>query len=615
MVYIAYLIGAIFLFLSVTVLYRVLSRGLSRSAKGQQLTRFGIASLLAVLPFVIAGHVRWNVPLTLIAVVSGLWMIVFPLLDYVANRRNRAEIDNRMDFAFGLYLFGFLSGAYLGLSAVFPSWSALTGCVFAAVELPLLILAAFQVAYFAIYHASVDHDGLKLVLDTDVNEVLEFLRSFPGWAVIGGLVMLILSVMGCFYFNIVDASPVGGLNWSRRLGEMTYCLGMGWMMFRGSHSPFRRSGLPRLYFEDREHARECAGYADACSRRMEGLKIFSSIFSAVGEGSGAPDGTARRGRTYILVIGESASRDYMEAFTGRPADDGTTPWLSRMAAGGDAILFRNAYSCHFQTVPTLTRALTEMNQYNRKGFVDAVSVVDVAHALGLKVYWFSNQGHIGANDTPVTLVAETADRASWTSQTVSRRNYDGELPPFLDEVDPVADKLIVFHLIGSHFTYSNRYPASEEHFTPQGDDADGYVAAYRNSLRYTDKVLCEIHRRASEGLNLQWMVYCSDHADMPDRRRSPVFDGFGKLRIPLAVVPGADYAVKHPGLVSALKENSCRPFSNDLLFDLLCGLWDVGSDVAPRNMSVASPSYSLEASSTKVLLGEATVADDPNYAS
>ena len=54
---------------------------------------------------------------------------------------------------------------------------------------------------------------------------------------------------------------------------------------------------------------------------------------------------------------------------------------------------------------------------------------------------------------------------------------------------------------------------------------------------------------------------------------------------------------------------------SSLLFDLLCGLWDVGSDVAPRNMNIASPSYSLEASSTKVLLGEATVADDPNYVS
>ncbi len=481
--------------------------------------------------------------------------------------------------------------------------------------MPLIVLAAFQVAYYAVYSASIDHDGLKLVLDTDANEVLEFVRSFSRWIVIGMLVGFIVFLMLWFYWNLMDQPPVGSLNWSRKLGLVAYSIGMGWLMFHGTNSPFRRSGLPRLYFEDKEHERECAGYAAACIRRRESLKIESSILHPVGEGSGSPNEVPVRGRTYILVIGESASRDYMGAFTGKADDDGTTPWLSGMARDGKAVLFPYAYSCHFQTVPTLTRALTEMNQYNGKSFVESVSIVDVAKSLGMKVYWFSNQGHIGANDTAVTLIAETADRASWTSQTLNKRSYDGELPLFLEEVDPGVDKLIVFHLIGSHFTYSNRYPASEEYFKPGNDDPDGYVAAYRNSLRYTDGVLDSIYRYASANLNLQWMVYCSDHADLPDRRRSPVFDGFGKLRIPLAVVLSDDYAMKHSDIASALSKNSYRPFSNDLLFDLLCGLWAVRSEVAPLSMNIASPLYCLDASSVKVLLGETTVGDDPNFPS
>ena len=600
MVYIVYLLASVAIFGLVTFLYRILSKGLSRSAKGQQLTRFGIASLLTVLPFAIAGEVRWNLNLTMIAGVSVMWMLIFPFLDYVANRRKTTEIDNRMDFAFGLYLFGLLAGGYMSLSAIFPHWNALIGSSLAAVEMPLIVLAAFQVSYFAVYHASVDHDGLKLVLDTDANEVLEFIRSFPRWVVISILIGFIVLLMVWFYWNLLDSVPVVNLNWSRKLGLVVYCAGIGWMMFHGPRSPFRRSGLPRLYFEDQEHARECAGYAAACRKRRESLEIESSIFNPVGEGSGMAGGAMMQGRTYILVIGESASRDYMESFTWRPSDEGTTPWLSRMARGSKAVLFPHAYSCHFQTVPTLTRALTEMNQYNSKNFVESVSIVDVAKKLGMKVYWFSNQGHIGANDTPVTLIAETADRASWTSQTLNRRSYDGELPRFLEEVDPVADKLVVFHLIGSHFTYSNRYPASEEYFKPQGDDSDGYVAAYRNSLRYTDSVLGDIYDSASSKLNLQWMVYCSDHADLPDRRRSPVFDGFGKLRIPLAVVLSDDYVMKHPDVASAMSKNSNRPFSNDLLFDLLCGLWDVRSGVAPQSLNIASCLYSLDGASTKV---------------
>ena len=87
MVYIVYLLASVAIFGLVTFLYRILSKGLSRSAKGQQLTRFGIASLLTVLPFAIAGEVRWNLNLTMIAGVSVMWMLIFPFLDYVANRR------------------------------------------------------------------------------------------------------------------------------------------------------------------------------------------------------------------------------------------------------------------------------------------------------------------------------------------------------------------------------------------------------------------------------------------------------------------------------------------------------------------------------------------------
>lgn len=603
MIYITYLLCAVGLFVVVTALYRMLSRGLSRSAKGQQLTRFGIASLLAVMPYAIAGRVGWNVSLTLLAVVSVVWMLTYPVLDFAANRRKRAEIDNRMDFAFGLYLFGFLSGGYIGFAALLPAWGAIISTALAAVEVPLMILAAFQVAYYMIYRASIDHDGLKLVLDTDANEVLEFIRSFPVWAVITGLVGVILFLMAWFYWNITGTPAVDHLNWAQRIGEVAYCVGMGWLMFRGGHCAFRRSGLPRLYIEDKAHAHECAGYADACRTRREVMKLSSPLMAMQSAGA--------QGRTYILVIGESASRDYMEAFTPSDANRGTTPWLARMARQGGAILFPNAYSCHFQTVPTLTRALTAMNQYNNGAFNTSVSVVDVANRLGMKVYWFSNQGHIGANDTAVTLIAETADRAAWTSQTLSRTSYDGELPAFLEQVDVAADKLIVFHLIGSHFTYANRYPAGEEHFKPDGDG--GYLPSYRNSLRYTDTVLQQIYDYASCRLNLQAMVYCSDHADLPDRRRSPVFDGFGKLRIPLAVFPGKDYVATHPGVVEALRANAGRPFSNDLLFNLLCGLWEVESGDTPPELNIASPDYSLTPATTRVLLGEATVSDDPGY--
>lgn len=604
MLYLRYFLAAVAVFLIVTLLYRLLSKGLSASARGQQLSRYAIGALIAVLPLAIAGEVVWNLNLALIAAVSALWMLTYPVLDFVVNRHRLSEIDNRMDFASGLYLFGFLTGAYLSLISLFPSWHVIVSTSLAAVELPVIILVIFQLAYFAVYHSSVDHDGLKLVLDTDANEVLEFLRSFSPWIMIPGLVGIILFIMAWFWWNLTDTLPVGdGLVWGRKLGLVVYTVGVGMLLFRGERSAFRRSGLPRLYYEDRAYDRECAGYTSACRTRLEALDATSPMFTADRKPAG---------RTYILVIGESASREYMEVFTPTEANAGTTPRLSAMVGEGSALIFPNAYSCHFQTVPTLTRALTEFSQYAPGNFRDAVSVVDLARKLGMKVYWFSNQGHIGANDTAVTLIAETADRAAWTSQSITSRNFDGELVKFLEEVDPEADKLIVFHLIGSHFTYSNRYPADAAYFKAE-EGADGYVAAYRNSIRYTDRVLSEIYDYAERHLNLQFMVYCSDHADIPDRRRTPVFDDFGKLRIPLALVTTPAYRAEASGVLASLEANRRRPFSNDLLFNLLGGLWVVTSSHLPADLNLCSPDYRLTPKDTRLLLSTLTVDADPHF--
>lgn len=61
--------------------------------------------------------------------------------------------------------------------------------------------------------------------------------------------------------------------------------------------------------------------------------------------------------TIIMIIGESASRDFMSAYTNTSND--TTPWMRTMSLQSNCILFKNAYSSWIQTVPALERALTE----------------------------------------------------------------------------------------------------------------------------------------------------------------------------------------------------------------------------------------------------------------
>lgn len=108
--------------------------------------------------------------------------------------------------------------------------------------------------------------------------------------------------------------------------------------------------------------------------------------------------------------------------------------------------------------PFTEHALTESSFYNDKKFNESVSIVDIAKKAGYKTYWFSNQGHCWVADTPITLVAETADVAKWTNQNIQTDPYDESLLGFLDLVNPNENNFIILHLMGSHIEYRNRYP-------------------------------------------------------------------------------------------------------------------------------------------------------------
>lgn len=71
--------------------------------------------------------------------------------------------------------------------------------------------------------------------------------------------------------------------------------------------------------------------------------------------------TPDRGGVYVVVIGESETRDHMQVY-GYPKE--TTPWLMSFAKEKGTIVFSHAYSNHTHTVPVLTYALSEKNQYN-----------------------------------------------------------------------------------------------------------------------------------------------------------------------------------------------------------------------------------------------------------
>lgn len=577
------------------------NKGMARNARGQQSRRLTIASLLAVLPATMAQVSPLLPQLMLLLVVAAMWMITYPLLYHLSNRRSSPDYENYMDIDFGLYLYGGLSALMALLGVVLPG-SAVVAAAVSVVEAALMALPLFQWVYFATYRTAIDATGMAVMLDTNRNEILEFFRSFSWWQVALAALAFIVPVAAIFAVNL--SAPMGnalaGLAPIHRCVLLVLLLSLAVFLnvytWKQRHGVFMRTGLVTLYNNVREHKRSFSLYKEKNAERYSRLHV-----EALGKPCDKPS-------TIILVIGESACRDYMSAFNPRLSHD-TTPWLSEMSRDScHFYLFPHAYSCAQQTVPALTRALTESNQYNHKVFYDSTSFIDIAHKLGYRVQWYSNQGHLGAAETPITIMADTAEVDKWTLQEVGKVQYDETLLDFFSEVDPNKNNLIVFHLKGSHFNYLNRYPASATKWGQPG--VQDNILNYENSLCYTDSVLRRIYEYASGKLNLQAMVYCSDHADVPGMRRQPGFNGYGMTRIPLFVYLSDGYILRHPGRAEALDRNRSRYFTNDLLYELLCGVLDVKSPAFDETNCLASTAYKWQRDQLLTYEGRRRVADD-----
>lgn len=580
--------------------YLSVNRGLSASARHQQTTRIGIASVIALIPFTIGGVMAWGGfptdKLLLVACICVAWGVTYPLLFHLSNRRVSPDYDNYMDITLALYLFGLLSA--MTLAGFFMArWGLIMNVIVAILEIIAVTIIIAQWVYFAMYRSCIDNNGMKIVRDTNYNEIIEFSRSYPVVYAISIAVVIMAVVTAIAAINLRPEDVDVAANYPGVIVMLALALAVGLLIFKGKRSPIRRAGIIALYLTVKDYADTNLRYATDRAATLASLKV-----SRLGEPWEKPT-------SIVLVIGESASRDYMSAFT--PMEHDTTPWLRERFENDPEhfIPFPNAYASAMHTVAVLEKSLTECNQYNDKTFYTSASIIDMARAAGYHIHWYSNQGHLGAADTPVTLVAETADVARWTKQELNKVQHDMSLIDFLDEVDPGVNNLIVLHLKGSHFNFLNRYPREATVWGTPG--VQDNILNYENSIRYTDSFLSRVFDICRNRFNMQAMLYFSDHGTIPSRRRTPGFDGFGHIRIPMFVYLGDTYISKHPSPTAALRANSDKYFTNDLIYATMCGLMDVESDAYDPGESLADTRYRFTRDMLLSFDRTIHIADDP----
>ena len=211
-------------------------------------------------------------------------------------------------------------------------------------------------------------------------------------------------------------------------------------------------------------------------------------------------------KNYVLIIGESARRDYMSTYGFNLP---TTPFLDK------TIGYINAG--YVSSAPATYHSLLNSLHFKskRKGKKDySYNIITLAKIAGIKTFWLSNQGSIGKYDTLTSRLGISADFHYFTKKGGFSTNNADDMK-LLDELKIRFKektysnnvRLFVIHLMGSHRNFCQRLKEEEKKLEFINESLSCYV----NTILKTDKFIEETVTLLKEQNEPYSLIYFSDH--------------------------------------------------------------------------------------------------------
>ena len=321
---------------------------------------------------------------------------------------------------------------------------------------------------------------------------------------------------------------------------------------------------------------------------------------------------------HILIIGESARRDSWSVYGYQRK---TTPYLERL--GGEAVFFHHAVADANFTTAVVPMILTGMSPDRFDMSSISGNLVDLAEEAGYSTAWLMNQDpHISL------LIGVHAERMVYppalSTLVEGHLPLDERLLPELKREMEQGGKarFIGLHVIGSHWPYDLRYPATFQRFgsgkalsylsvlSQQPDQR--IVDAYDNSIVYTDWFLGQVIEEARKLTVPATVTYISDHGE--DLYSLDGNAGHGtstctkhQFDIPAFIWLNSAYRQAHPDKVQAIARNADKEIRSHDIFNSMADLMGIVWPAALPAQSFASSNF-VPDNKTPVIAGGNLVA-------
>ncbi|WP_026811232.1 phosphoethanolamine transferase [Arenibacter latericius] len=503
--------------------------------------------LLVLAPIIIGFFIDYDLSDSFSLVVNLIWMLVFTI-PYVLFRK---------EFIYRIAL-----------------------CVY-------FVIGFIEIGHWITMEGPLTITSLLIVSNTNYEEALSFLDMKSTW----GFVMLILYT-AVFIMALRKSSKGKTAKYKLvHIGAVVMVFGLIIFSLRNSIPKYRF--LPQSAKISYTLINELSDYKKAGKENV--LKKVDVVFHE----------DPNQQQTFVLIIGETCSRNHMSLYG---ANVNTNPRLSNR---DDIIKYTDVVSAYNYTFESIPAMLSQSSLDKELDIAERVDVLDVFYSAGFETYWISNQSPIGIWDNVISGMARKSDNPKFVNtnsnssqEAILSRAYDENLfEPFkLALEDSSKHKFIVLHLMGSHNTYSKRYPPEFSEFKNDGSKRERLIAEYRNSILYNDFVvdsLLTILERYSLTAkdDISSAIYVADHGenvyDEMDRIGHDYSNEMPKVlvEIPFVVWLSPEYLKQYKRKATSIVENKDMPYVTDYLFHSILDINKLKSPLLEESKSVFNNNF------------------------
>lgn len=311
----------------------------------------------------------------------------------------------------------------------------------------------------------------------------------------------------------------------------------------------------------------------------------------------------------VLIIGESYNRHHSQLYGYQKE---TTPYQYARMKKGEIKVFSDVISAWNLTYMSFQDMFSLKTQLNKGGWYDYPLFTTIFKLSGYDVQFLSNQYALSLEGSFSDFVEDMfinnpkMSSLQFTHRNTTTHQYDEQLLADYDSLDNNnSSKLIIFHFLGLHADFHQRYPENYIHFTADNYKRDDLsaedrqlIAYYDNAMRYNDKVIESILQRMEQKESI--VVCLADHGER-------IFDydtnTFGRSMamtyesihqqydIPFWIWYSDIYREKHPDIANSISSSVHKPWTTANLSHLMLFLGGIKNQFYCKEANILTPDY------------------------